>query len=89
MKKRPSREVRALARRAADVAAQAQLDGLDAARAVMAAAIHIAFDARMSAADIADWLRRLAEELDQAAEADAARVRELLRQDQITPTKGA
>lgn len=68
-----SKQVRALARRAADVAAEASLDGLDAATAVMAAAIHVSFDARMSCRDIADWLRRLADEMDTTDEGAAVR----------------
>ena len=62
--KRASNEVRALAHRAADLAAESPLDGLDAATAAMAAAIHVAFGAQMSSYDIADWLRRLAAELE-------------------------
>jgi hypothetical protein len=72
--KRPSKEVRALARRAAALAEQASLDGLDAPTAVMAAAISVSFE-QMSRADIADWFRRLADEM----EGDAARIRHLLR----------
>lgn len=60
--KHPTNEVRALARRVADVAAEAALDGLAAPQAVMAAALHTARRADMSDADIADWLRRLAAE---------------------------
>lgn len=71
-------EVQALARRAATVAAQAALDGLDAATAVMAAAIHVSFSARMTNRDIADWLRRLANELEQSER--SARVRQLIRE---------
>lgn len=79
-RRRASKEVRALARRAADLAAEASLDGLDAATAVMAAAIHVSFDARMTRRDLADWFRRLAAEFEATeAEAYGAKVRASLR----------
>jgi hypothetical protein len=79
--KKASKEVRALARRAADLAAEASLDGLDAATAVMAAAIHVSFDAHMSRRDIADWFRRLADEFEVwEREERAARLRKALRE---------
>jgi hypothetical protein len=79
--KRASPEVRALARRAADVAAEASLDGLDAATAVMAAAIHVSFSSDMSNRDIADWLRRLAAELENDEQAAyGARIRRAMRE---------
>ena len=62
--KRPTKEVRALARQAAALAVQASLDGLDAATAVMAAAIHVSFSADMTPQDVADWFRRLAAEIE-------------------------
>jgi len=78
-RKRPSKEIRALARRAADVAGRAPLDGLDAARAVMAATIYVSVRAGMSREEIIDWLRRLALELEDPDEAFCAQVREALR----------
>lgn len=57
-------EIHALAHRAAALAVQASLDGLDAATAVMAAAIHVAFPEDMSRRDIADWMRRFAAEME-------------------------
>ena len=50
MKRQPSRDVqvRALARRAADLAAEASLAGTHGASALMAATIHVAFAARMT-----------------------------------------
>jgi hypothetical protein len=62
--RRASKEVRMLARRAAALTAEANMDGLDAALAVMAAAIYVSFDAAMTRRDIADWFRRLAAEFD-------------------------
>lgn len=71
------KEVRTLARRAADLALEASMDGLDAATAVMAAAIHVSFDAEMNRHDIADWLRRLADEME--AENYGAEVRSAMK----------
>jgi hypothetical protein len=85
--KRASKEVRALARRAADVAAEASLDGLDAATAVMVAAIDVCFfDAGMTHREVADWFRRFANGLEAEERAGLnARVRAAMRNE----TKGA
>ena len=79
MRKRFSKQLCALAHRAFDLGVTARLDPLDAARALIAATIHLCQIGRMQRRDIADWLRRLAKELD---DADAAKVRELMRQQQ-------
>ena len=58
------RKVLALAREAAALAIEASTDGLDAATAIMAAAIHVSFPEDMSRRDIADWFRRFADEIE-------------------------
>ena len=95
MKQRqPSRDVqvRALARRVADVAAEASLAGTNAPSALMAATIHVAFAARMTRLDIAGWLRALAEELEareRAYTSYGARVRALMRELPPAPARPA
>jgi hypothetical protein len=64
MSKRTHRELITLVRQAADLASEAHFDGLDPRTAVFAAAMQVAFPQSMSRRDIADWLRRLANEFE-------------------------
>jgi hypothetical protein len=59
-----SDEVQALVHRAALVAMEASADGLDPSTAVMAAAIDVCFPPDATNQDIADWMRRCADELE-------------------------
>jgi hypothetical protein len=85
-------QVRALARRVADIAAEASLAGTNVASALMAATIHVAFAAHMTRLDVAGWLRALAGELeakDKAYDKYGAQVRALLRELPPDPARSA
>jgi hypothetical protein len=84
MKYVPSKkEIQALALRVMDVVDRSPLGGIHAARALMSATFYAARRAGLTGNDIVDWLRRLADELDQAErrarEEFGARTRALLR----------
>jgi hypothetical protein len=92
MKRQPPKDVCALARRVADVAAEAPLAGTNGASALMAATIHGAFAAGMTRLDIAGWFRALAGELEakgKAYDKYGARVRALSRELPPDPARSA
>lgn len=79
-----SRDVRIIARKVGDIAAEAALDGLDTVTALMAGLIYVCRRVHMSDRDIANWFRRLADEFDREHREYQAQLRTSLRQ----PTKG-
>lgn len=80
----PKKEMQALAHRVMDVVDLSPLGGFPAARALMSATFYAARRAGLTGDDIVDWLRRLADEMDQtervAREKFGAQVRALLRE---------